>query len=288
MSDATFGLILALSPVIVTFVVFILPMIYSIIISFSSYDHMQGSISKLVGFKNYMIILNDRAFWNAWLVTLKHILICVPTELILGVLVALLMNGQVFGRRLWRTTILAPMMVTPVVAGLIWKLIYQPGNSILNYVLSVIGLPTWTWNNGPGAIFAIAITDIWLSTPFIILICLATLQGIPDELYEAAEVDGARALDKFFFITFPYLQNVLLIGALFKTIDTTKTFDTIYTLTNGAYNTTNTMIFFYSRLFQTFQIDRASAFAVIMILMTSIITLPIIRKLLSDVGKVRD
>lgn len=284
MSDATFGLILALSPIIVTFIVFILPMIYSIIISFSSYDPMQGSITKLVGFKNYTRILTDKAFWSSWLVTLKYALICVPSDLVLGLLVALLLNQRVFGRRLWRTTILAPMMVTPVVAGLIWSLIYLPGESILNYVLNL----DWTWNNGPGAIFAIALADIWLGTPFIVLICLATLQSIPDDLYEAADVDGAKGYHKFCYITFPFLKNVLLLGALFRMIDATKRFDTIFTLTNGAFNTTNTMIYFYSRLFQTFQIDRASAFTVIMILMTSIITFPIIRKLLKDVGKVRD
>ncbi len=275
---------MALPPIIVTFFVFILPMLYSILISFSSYDPMQGSITKLVGFKNYMRILTDKAFWSSWLVTLKYALICVPSDLLLGLLVALLLNQRVFARRLWRTTILAPMMVTPVVAGLIWSLIYLPGNSILNYVLSI----DWTWNNGPGAIFAIALADIWLGTPFIVLICLATLQSIPDELYEAASVDGAKSYHKFYYITLPYLKNIMLLGALFRLIDATKRFDTIYTLTNGAFNTTNTMIYFYSRLFQTFQIDRASAFTVVMILLTSIFTLPIIRKLLKDVGKVRD
>jgi len=288
MSDAAFGLILASFAVTVTLVVFILPMLYAVVISFSSYNHMLGRIERFVGFENYVRILTDPAFWSAWRVTLTYALISVPTQLIIGVSVALLLHQKLFARRVWRTAILAPMMVTPVVAALMWRLIYNPGNSILNHVLSLLGIAPWTSIAGPSAIVAVAIADIWLGSPFIVLICLATLQGIPEDLYEAASLDGAKAHQKFISITLPYLSNVLLIGALFRTIDATRVFDTLFVLTGGAFGTTNTMMFFYTRLFQTFNIDRATAFAVIMIIMTAIITLPITTKLLRDIGKVRD
>jgi multiple sugar transport system permease protein len=267
-------LVLLLPTVIVLFVLTIYPTVYSFTLSLNEWN-MSNRVATwtFVGLGNYTSILADSRFWNAAQVTGTFIFGTVAVQLLLGMGIALLLQRQVIARGLLRTALLLPMMTTPVVVGLIWRFMYNPTQGILNYLLGQVGLPTPNWLGGLQTGFiAVMIADIWEWTPFMVLILLAALQTLPQEPFEAAAIDGASAWQAFLHITLPLLRPTIVVAVLIRAIDSFKTFDLVYVLTNGGPGTSTETLSFYTYKwgFKFFQMGYASALSFVMLIMVII------------------
>ncbi|MGE5582355.1 MAG: carbohydrate ABC transporter permease [Bacillota bacterium] len=227
-----------------------------------------------IGLVNYAQILKDSKFWESIVLTVVFLITAVGVEVILGFAIALLLNQQIYGVKIIRTLLILPMAMTPVVSGLIWRILYDPTLGLINYLLSFIGIkgPAWVATAGT-ALPAVILVDIWQWTPFAFLVITAGLQSLPAEPYEAASIDGAGPFQVLFRITIPLLKQVLLILILLRGIDVIKVFDTIYVITNGGPGTATQTLVFYTFLkgFQWFDLGYASAMAMFLLFAVTIL-----------------
>ncbi|MGH7807793.1 MAG: carbohydrate ABC transporter permease [Thermodesulfobacteriota bacterium] len=229
-------------------------------------------ISKFIGLENYAFLLRDDRFWNALYNTVYFTGVSVSLELILGLAIAMLLNGAFKGKGIMRSIILVPWVIPTVVSAKMWEWMYNPDFGILNYLLGVninwLGSPFWALN---AAVFV----DVWKTTPFVTLLLMAGLQTIPMDLYGAARVDGASNWYIFKRITLPLLKPMILIVLIFRTLDAFRVFDVIYVLTGGGPgNSTETLsIYAYKTLFQTLQFGYGSTLSVMVFLSVAVITL---------------
>ncbi|OGV96707.1 MAG: ABC transporter permease [Nitrospinae bacterium RIFCSPHIGHO2_02_39_11] len=234
------------------------------------------NISKFVWFENYLFLLNDNRFWNAFKNTIYFTVVSVSLELLIGLFVAVLLNRAFRLKGLMRAVILIPWAIPTVVSARMWEWMYNTDFGILNYVLGSkinwLGSPFWAMN---AAIFM----DVWKTTPFVAILLIAGLQVIPQELYQAARIDGAGGWAIFRRITLPLLKPVILIVLIFRTLDAFRVFDAVYVLTGGGpANTTETLsIYAYKVLFQTLQFGYGSTLSAVVFLCTGIISIFYIR-----------
>lgn len=236
------------------------PILYTAWMSFRRELPIFG-ISEFAGLDNYRFLLEDARFWSALGTTAWFIALSVPLELVLGVSIALLLNRPFPGRGLARALVLVPWAVPNVVAARFWEWIFNADYGVLNYLLGL----RINWLGDPGwALYAAVAADVWKTTPFVVLLALAGLQVIPEELYRAARVDGAGAWQLFRHVTLPLLWPVLLIVLLFRTMDAARIFDLIFVLTGGGpANTTETLVVYNYKLFyRTLQFGYGSTLAV--------------------------
>ncbi|MBS7649707.1 sugar ABC transporter permease, partial [Candidatus Bathyarchaeota archaeon] len=166
--------------------------------------------------------------------TLKFVSIAVALEFTLGFILALILNQDIRGGRIYRFICILPMMLMPTIIGFIWKFLYHGDIGLINYVLSFLGIQRRPWlGNADTAMYAIILTDVWQWTPFCFLVLLAGLQSLPIEPFEAAKIDGASRWLIFKNITIPLLKPSIIVALLFRTIDSFKIFDLIYVMTHG-------------------------------------------------------
>jgi multiple sugar transport system permease protein len=249
----------------------IFPLLYSLFLSFTEYRAIDPDTAPVwVGLRNYEELLNDPKTWTYFRITGAYVVASVTLEILVGFGLALLLRRKFFGSGLITTLILIPMMLSPVVVGLFWKLIYNPTYGIFNYLL---GFPTGRgpdWLGGPIiAFWSVVIVDVWMWSPYVMLLCLAGLSAIPEYLYEAAEIDRAGPLYTFWRITLPMVSPLLLIAVLFRTIEAFKTFDLVMGLTGGGPGEATNMVAvsLYRTAFNEWQTGRASALAYIVLIL---------------------
>jgi multiple sugar transport system permease protein len=219
---------------------------------------------RFVGLAHYMRIATDTRFWNALANTLYFTLVSVALELVLGLAIALLLQRAGRVRTLVYGAVLVPWAVPTVVSARMWEWMYNPEIGLLSYLVG----HTVNWLGEPTVALHAAIgMDVWKSTPFVALLLLAGLQGIPRELTHAAAVDGAGPWTAFRRVTLPLLLPVLAVAALFRTIDALRVFDAIFVLTGGgpANGTETLSIYAYRVLFQMLDFGYGSALAVVML-----------------------
>ncbi|NVI02466.1 carbohydrate ABC transporter permease [Paraburkholderia youngii] len=196
---------------------------------------------------NYRQLLHDTRFLDSVRTQLKLSLASVTSQLAIGLGLALLLDGKSALLRGVRTVFLIPMVLPPIVAALIWKILYSPDISPLHRVLESAGYPVSSLIANPStALWAVAAADTWQWFPFTMLMVLATLQTIPDDPLEAASLDGAGRWQLFRYIVLPYLRPVLVVCGLFRLIDSFKAFPLIYVLTNGGPGTVTEVTNYYS------------------------------------------
>ena len=266
--------LLLLPTVIVLLLLTIYPTVYSFTLSLNTWNMSdRNAVWEFVGLANYAQILQDARFWNAAQVTGTYMFGTIATQLVLGLSIALLLQRQVLAAGLVRTALLLPMMTTPVVVGLIWRFMFNPTQGIVNYLLGLIGIPGPNWLGGlQTGLLSVMIADIWEWTPFMVLILLAALQTLPQEPYEAAAIDGANAWQTFQHITIPLLRPTIVVAVLLRAIDSFKTFDLVYVMTNGGPGTSTETLSFYTYKwgFKFFQMGYASALSFVMLIMVII------------------
>jgi multiple sugar transport system permease protein len=243
------------------------PLAYTLYMSFQDWTIAGTADPKFVFLDNYITLFTtDTRFKNSIFVTFYFTIFGVTVQTLLGVTLALLFNRQFWGRGLLRTLAILPMVATPVAIALIFVLMFHPTLGVMNYFLTVIGLPPWTWTYASSTVIpALVIVDTWQWTPLIMLIVLAGLAALPGEPYEAAMIDGASKAQMLWTITLPLLRPTIVTAALFRLIDSLKTFDIIFVMTQGgpggASDTIN--IYLFNTAFAYFHMGMASSMVVI-------------------------
>ncbi len=250
----------------------------AIVMGYSIYMAVQDinlvkSARSFVGADNFVALVQDSRAWGSLWKTIAFSVSATAIEMLLGLGLALYLNRPFFGRKLVRTLLLIPMIMTPVVSGLIWRVFYDPNNGIVNYYLGQLGLgDKHNWLGSTDlAMASVIIADVWQWTPFVFLILAAGLDAMPGEPLEAAEVDGASPIQRFIHVVLPLLAPSLMIAFLLRIIDSVKTFDIIYVMTRGGPSlaTETTNMYAYIQGFNNFNISYAT---VINLTITVIIT----------------
>ena len=257
-------------PTIIFLIVFnIFPLIYSLGYSFTDFRASTSAPANFIGLDNYRELLSDPYIWTNFTITAKYVLVSVGGQVLVGFGVALLLNRKVPAKGLVTTLLLLPMMMSMAVVGLFWQLLYSPSWGIINYAL---GLEDFEWlSNANVALYAVALTDIWMWSPFVMLLSLAGLSAIPQHLYEAAAIDRATRWYTFTRITLPLVTPLLLIAIIFRTMEAFKTFDLAFIMTSM--DTTELIaIRFYKMAFQEWQTGKSCALAYIVLIMVLAIT----------------
>ncbi|GCA50065.1 carbohydrate ABC transporter permease [Sinorhizobium meliloti] len=257
-------------PTILFLIVFnIFPLIYSLGYSFTDFRASTNAPATFVGLQNYRELLNDPFIWANFAITAKYVIVSVAGQVAVGFGTAMLLNREIPFKGLITTLLLLPMMLSMAVVGLFWKLLYDPSFGIINYAL---GLGSFEWLANPEmALYAVAITDIWMWSPFVMLLSLAGLSAVPRHLYEAAAIDRAGPFYTFFRITLPLVAPILMIAIIFRTMEAFKTFDLAYILTSQP-TTEVISIRLYKMAFQEWQTGRSCALAYIVLIMVLAIT----------------
>ena len=209
------------------------PLGYMIWGSFRDWNPSQSiGEAEFVGLKNYITLWNDPNFHESLVVTLRFAFFVVSIEMVLGVGLALLLDRDIRGMSVLRTMFILPMMIAPVVVGLMWRYMYHPTIGTFNRCLESIGLPKVDWR-GDYALTSIIIADIWQWTPFIFILSLAALQSLPRSALEAARIDGATPWQQIWHIKLPLMMPVLIVTGLLRLIDAFKVLEVILVMTNG-------------------------------------------------------
>jgi len=221
------------------------PLYNSVVLSFYDWNFGQPwSAKDYLGFSNFQRLLTDPAVWRAVRTTFVFGFWVVLLEMTIGVSLALLLEKPVRGASFFRTIFVLPLMIAPIVVGLIWRYLLDARNGVINYYLEAIGEAVpWLQNVGfvrqvwladPDlAMFSIVISDVWQWTPFIFMIVLAALQGLNSSVIEASHIDGASWLQMTWFVKLPMMRNILLIALLMRIIDVFRALEVIYIMTNG-------------------------------------------------------
>jgi multiple sugar transport system permease protein len=252
-----------------------IPVAYSLYLSFHQWKltTFQKGVP-FVGLDNYIQAINDSGFWHSLQLTVGFLVAALVIEVVLGIGLAMLLEQAFKGRRTVLILLLLPMFVTNVVIGLIWRILLSYDFGVLNWLLSLIGLPKVAWLGDPGlALWSLVIVDVWNTTAFVALLVLAGLAAVPEEPRQAARVDGASSWQTFRLITLPLLKPVIFVAVVWRTIDLFRIFDVVYTLTGGGpYNATETIsIYAYKQGFASFNLGFASAVSYLIILSLAVI-----------------
>jgi len=268
--ETTTGYLMILPVIAYITFFFFFPIAYTFSLSLQRYDLLTGDI-KFVGLTNYFSILRDERFINSLKVTLLFTSICVCTELVIGMFLALLLSQNIKGIKIFRTLLLMPLMITPVVYSLQFRWMYADQYGVINNILRAIGIEGPLWIGDPNiSLYSISIVMVWAATPFVMLVILAGIQSIPTTFYEAAQIDGASSWGRFRHVTLPLLKPAILFVLLIRIIDAFRMFDIPYVITGGgpAYSTELLSLYVYSMAFRFLDIGKASSAAVIMLLIS--------------------
>lgn len=275
--DALKRLLLAPAVLIIVGLV-IYPFLWAVYLSFHEYSILKAAAPVWIGIENYRDILADPEIWSRFAFTGRFVITAVLIELLLGFGIAYFIHTRFRGRGVFVTLLLMPMMLSPVIVGLFWKYILSNNWGVLNYILtSLFGIDEILWlSTNTYGFWSIVIVDVWMWTPFMMLLILAGLSSVPEYLYESAEVDRASAWFKFTRITLPLSAPLILLAVVFRIIDAFKTVDIVWVLTAGGPGSSTETIAYalYKQAFAFFQTGRASALAVI--LLVTVIGLSII------------
>ncbi len=258
----------------------IYPLIYSIRVSFQTGMGQRTAWS----LGNFTRLASDRFFLDALGHTLVYALVALTFEFLLGLGLAVLLNEKLRGRNFFRALLLVPMMLPPVVVGVVWRLMLNPNFGAVNGTLKGAGVNTsqLTWTASPKlALASVIMVDIWQWTPFMFLVLLAGLQAIPQEPYEAAVIDGSSRWQTFRHITLPLLKPAILIALLLRTMDLLRVFDQIFILTEGGpgFATETISLYIYRTAFRFSDFGYAAAMSFVLLILTNIISLLYIRLL---------
>ncbi|WP_299744374.1 carbohydrate ABC transporter permease [uncultured Rossellomorea sp.] len=248
------------------------PMLNAIWLSFTNYNIVTEA--EFIGLENYKELFSDALFWKVLGQTLLYLLIVVPALVILPIFLAILVNQQVKGIGFFRSAYYVPVVTSMVVVGIAWKWVYAD-KGILNYILESVGLisePVNWLTSTSTSIFAVMVVTIWKGLGYYMVIYLAGLQSISDDLYEAADIDGASKWKQIWHITIPLLMPSIMIVTIMSSISAMKVFEEIYVMTGGGpLNSSKTLVFYiYEEAFDKLQMGYASAAGVILFIITLI------------------
>ncbi len=286
LKDKHYLMLFLLPAIICLAVLSVYPLLFSLKNSFFNWDLIKpGSQENFIGFKNYIAILKDDAFWVALWITLKYTFFSVSAALVFGMAMAFLFFRNLFGTWVVRTIVIAAMVISPVIVGTLWRLMYSPDYGLVNYIIGLVGIPPQSFLANTNSVLAsLILVDVWEFAPLIMVIILAALQGLPSAIYEAGLIDGCNKMQLFLHITLPLLKPSILLSLLIRTMDCFRTFDSIYAMTGGGPGTSsqNLNILMFNTGFEFFQISKVTAMAVLSLVVITIICLLMVKSLRKD------
>ncbi|MEV0407321.1 sugar ABC transporter permease [Actinoallomurus sp. NPDC050550] len=232
------------------------------------------------GLANYRRLAGDGATWHAVWLTVLFVLLCIPLQTVLALLLALLLNQRIRGVRFFRALFVVPWMATPIVMGLVWTWIFDPRDGALNQLLHQVGVSGPNWLTDPTwALPSVALVNVWQYTGYTMLFFLAGLQGIPQELYDAAATDGANPVQRFFRITLPLLNPTMFFVTVTNLVGAFQVFDTVYAMTDGGPSHSTEVLNFriFETAFRQFDFGYASTLATLLFVLILAVTLVQVR-----------
>ncbi len=258
-----------LPTLLILIIVLAIPLVYSLVVSVFDTNLKYPGLGEFVGLKNYITSLTDPYFLDSVKTTVLFTVGVVVFEFIIGLLIALLLNVDIRGKNIFFSIIIIPMMITPIAVGLTWRLLLHSDLGIVNYLLTLIGISKQAWlADSSLALKTVMFIDIWQQVPYMVLVILAGLVSLPTEPYEAAVVDGASRIKKFFYLTLPMMMPTFTVVILLRTITALKTYDLVYVLTKGGPGVETEVISYhiYQQAFRYLEIGKASAMSYILLL----------------------
>lgn len=248
----------------------IYPTLYSLNASFYRWNLAASARRVVVGRRNYELLLSDPSFWHSVSVTLTYVLLVVVLELAIGLGLALLFFRRFPGDHFLRALLILPMVVAPVVVGLLWRYMLNAQFGIVNYLVELAGFPRVDFLGDPTlALPTLIVIDIWQWTPFTFLILLAALQGVPEDVIEAARIDGARSVRIFFDHILPMIRYPIAVALVLRMLDAFRVYDIIFMTTRGGpVDVTQTLSWqIYDVGFKSFDIGYAAAYSWLMLIL---------------------
>ncbi len=235
------------APAVVTlFLIVIIPIVFNLYLAFTKWTIGLGQ-PRFIGLGNFIELLSDERVLNGVKVMIYFSGLSLSLEIALGLLIAVYFNRQFKGSEVVQAIYILPFAATPVAVALIWRIMLNPEIGVLNYLLQSVGLPGSLWVSSPKTVIpALVMVDVWKWTPMITLIVLAGLKSLPHEPYEAAQIDGASALQIFWYITLPLIRPVLIAAMMLRSLDNLKEFDMLYTITQGGPGIASETLYLYS------------------------------------------
>ena len=265
---------LLVGPAIAYLVVFsVFPLLYSLAIAFMNWDQV-ASRFVFTGLGNFEALARDPVFWQATVNTGVMTALGVAIQVLLGTALALFFNLHLRGSWFVRGLLVLPMLLTPIVVGLMWRALLNPDWGIVNWALGELGLPTPLWLADPAvALWTLILVDAWQWTPFVMVVVFARLQALPGDVFEASQVDGAGRVATLTRITLPLLAPAIAFAAIFRAIDAFRSFDVVFGLTYGGPGRYTTTLSFYTweTGFSFTRYGYASAMAYLMVIAASLL-----------------
>ncbi|MGQ9616541.1 MAG: carbohydrate ABC transporter permease [Spirochaetota bacterium] len=269
------------------FMVFVVgfPMIYSLYLSFTNYNLLSPGAARFIGFQNYITLFHDQVFLRALLRTIFYMMIAVNAEFVLGLLIANAMSHVIRGQGVLRTILMMPMMFAPILVGFQFKWIFNDQVGLINNILfEIFRRPViipWLIQKPLGFI-SILVAEIWMSTPFMVIIFLAGILAISPEILEAAEVDGASEWQKFIHVTIPSLTPFIYIAMAVRSLDLAKAYDLVSIMTGGgpAHRTELIWTYVFRLAFTSQKFALGSAMSYITVLIAVMFTFYLFKQLI--------
>jgi len=282
-SDTLLPYLLVAPAIFVLAVAVLYPIGFNLFASLQVWNLMESDTPRaFAGFETFKEVLGEDRFWNALRVTLQLTLVAVTLEFVLGLFLALVVNEAIWGRQVLRTLLVAPIMATPLVIALVFRLMWHGEFGVINHYVGYLGIGPVVWLSGPWTAFlAILVTEVWHNTSFVFLILLGALQMLPKEPFEAALVEGATYRQRLWYVTLPMLKPAILVALLFRVVFAIRLFDEVWVLTRGGPNgaTETISILLYKSAFEVFDVAQAAALSIILLLLSVVLALVLIRTL---------
>ena len=281
---------LVLPAVIVMLVVTAWPMIQALYLSLFRYRLTTPDDKAFVGLSNYGTVLTDSLFWQDTLNTVIIMVVTVAVELVIGFAFAMVMHRIVFARGAIRTSILIPYGIITVVSAYAWQFAFSLNNGWVNswfeWLPWITADTNWFGSHWP-AMFAIMVSEIWKTTPFMALLLLAGLSQVSEDMIEAAKVDGASWWQRLWKVIIPNMRAAIMVAVLFRALDAFRIFDNIYVMTRGAQDTESSSFLTYRQVIQQFQLGLGSALSVLLFLTVLLLAWLIVKTFRVDLAQAR-
>lgn len=274
-ADRRFGWFMSAPAIALLLTVILFPVFWALYTSVHDFTLIAPNFDNFTGLENYITAIGDPSFRHSLRLTAFFVVAVVFFEFVLGFLIALMLNSVERFKPLYYGILLCPLLMNPVIVGLIWRMFLHPSLGIVNYLLTVVGLEPVNWLGSTRmAIWTIIMVDIWHQVSFMIVLLLAGLSALPKEPYEAARVDGASVFQSFFYITLPLMLPVIIVTLLIRMIFAVKTYDLIYIMTRGGPGVSTDLVSYsiYRTAFVSLNIGEASAMSAILLVLILLLT----------------
>jgi multiple sugar transport system permease protein len=265
---------------VIVFAILVFPVMYSIYMATFDWHLFYSAQRKFIGLGNFIQLFKDKEFLHSLWLQFGFVIIALPIETVIGFFVALLLNRDGKFYALVRSLLLLPVFILPVISGLTWRLMLQPEYGIISFILEKLGFGVKAWLAEPDFAYGMVIVqDVWRMWPFMFMFIYAGLSGLPKEIIEAAEIDGARFWTKMFKIILPQLRSTIATAFLLRLVDALRIFSEVYVMTGGGPGNATMLLSLYinKQAFEFFNIGYAAAMGVVLLILALAISFFIVR-----------